>query len=64
MRANSVWICLQKDEFPMSIDKSTESTERDGYFKRVAHNDSTKKGLAAAVAGVIIGAVLEALTGA
>ena len=46
----------------MSNDKSPESPERDGYFKRVAQNDSTKKGLAAGAAGVIIGAILELLS--
>jgi hypothetical protein len=41
---------------------TVESTK--GYVSRVFKNDSTRKGLAAAAAGVIVGAILEALTGA
>lgn len=31
------------------------------YIKRVLNNDSTRRGIAAAAAGVIIGCVVEAL---
>ena len=34
--------------------------EEPSYFSRVAHNDATKKGVAGAVVGVLVGAVLEA----
>lgn len=35
--------------------------EEVGYIKRVLNNDSTRKGVAAAAAGIIIGCVVEAL---
>jgi len=40
------------------IDNQEQDT---GYVKRVINNESTRKGIAAAAAGIIIGCVVEAL---
>jgi hypothetical protein len=45
----------------MANDNNGKSDESPGYVRRVFQNDSTKKGLAAGAAGVIIGAILELL---
>jgi len=34
------------------------------FFRRVAHNDSFRKGVASAIAGVIVASVLESFWGA
>lgn len=39
----------------------TDTTNRRGYVSRVLHNDSTKKGVAAAAAGLLVSCVMEAI---
>ncbi len=44
-------------------DKNSNENNNHSFFSRVLANDATRKGLAAAVAGVIVGAVMELVWG-